>query len=76
MLARVDYGRLATVHQNQPYIVPIYFAYDREYLYGFTTLGCRSYRRNVQRPVTTSAAPQTKLKLNQALRRSARPNLR
>jgi uncharacterized protein len=39
MLARVEYGRLATVHQNQPYIVPIYFAYDREYLYGFTTLG-------------------------------------
>ena len=39
LLARVDYGRLATVHQNQPYIVPIYFAYEREYLYGFTTLG-------------------------------------
>ena len=39
MLARVEYGRLATVHQNQPYIVPIYFAFDREYLYGFTTLG-------------------------------------
>jgi len=39
MLARVEYGRLATVYQNQPYIVPIYFAYDREYLYGFTTLG-------------------------------------
>ncbi len=39
LLARVDYGRLATVHQNQPYIVPIYFAYEGEYLYGFTTPG-------------------------------------
>jgi uncharacterized protein len=39
LLARVEYGRLATVSQNQPYIVPIYFAYEREYLYGFTTLG-------------------------------------
>jgi len=39
LLARVEYGRLATVNQNQPYIVPIYFAYEREYLYGFTTLG-------------------------------------
>jgi len=39
LVARVEYGRLATVHQDQPYIVPIYFAYDREYLYGFTTPG-------------------------------------
>jgi uncharacterized protein len=39
LLARVEYGRLATVHRNQPYIVPIYFAYEREYLYGFTTAG-------------------------------------
>ena len=39
LLARVEFGRLATVRQNQPYIVPIYFAYEREHLYGFTTLG-------------------------------------
>jgi len=39
LLARVEYGRLATVHQNQPYVVPIYFGYDREYLYGFTSVG-------------------------------------
>jgi hypothetical protein len=36
----------------------------------------RSYKRIVNRPVATSAAPQTKLKLNQVLRKSARPNLR
>ena len=34
------------------------------------------YMKGVKRPVTTSAAPQTKLKLNQVLRRSARPSLR
>jgi len=40
MLARLEFGRLATANQNQPYIVPIYFAYDkRDHLYGFTTLG-------------------------------------
>ncbi len=39
LLARLEFGRLATVSQNQPYIVPIYFAYEREHLYGFTTLG-------------------------------------
>jgi len=39
LLARVGFGRLASAHLNQPYIVPIYFAYDRDRLYGFTTLG-------------------------------------
>ena len=34
------------------------------------------YMKGVNRPVATSAAPQTKLKLNQVLRRSARPSLR
>jgi len=39
LLARVGFGRLASAHLSQPYIVPIYFAYDRDRLYGFTTLG-------------------------------------
>jgi uncharacterized protein len=39
LLARVGFGRLACANQNQPYIVPIYFAYDRDRIYGFTTLG-------------------------------------
>ena len=39
MLARLGFGRLASAHGNQPYIVPIYFAYEPDRLYGFTTLG-------------------------------------
>jgi uncharacterized protein len=40
LLARLEFGRLATAYRNQPYVVPIYFAYDgRDQLYGFTTLG-------------------------------------
>lgn len=39
LLARLEFGRLASAHRNQPYIVPIYFAYERDCLYGFTTLG-------------------------------------
>jgi len=40
LLARLDFGRLATAHQNQPYVIPIYFAYDgHDHLYSFTTLG-------------------------------------
>jgi uncharacterized protein len=38
-LERVNFGRLACVHANQPYLVPIYFSYDRKHLYGVTTLG-------------------------------------
>jgi uncharacterized protein len=38
-LARTNLGRLACAHQNQPYIVPIYFAYEHPYLYAFTTPG-------------------------------------
>lgn len=32
-------GRLACAQDNQPYIVPINFAFDGAYIYGFTTLG-------------------------------------
>ena len=32
-------GRLACAQDNQPYIVPINFAFDGTYIYGFTTLG-------------------------------------
>jgi nitroimidazol reductase NimA-like FMN-containing flavoprotein (pyridoxamine 5'-phosphate oxidase superfamily) len=39
ILARTRLGRLACAHQNQPYIVPIYFAYEQPYLYAFTTPG-------------------------------------
>jgi nitroimidazol reductase NimA-like FMN-containing flavoprotein (pyridoxamine 5'-phosphate oxidase superfamily) len=38
-LDRKGFGRLGCVHDNQPYIVPIYFSYAPERLYGFSTLG-------------------------------------
>jgi uncharacterized protein len=38
-LERLGFGRLACASNNRPYIVPIYFAYDRERLYCFSTLG-------------------------------------
>jgi uncharacterized protein len=39
LLARVGFGRLACARENQPYIVPIYFAYEPDHLYGFSTIG-------------------------------------
>jgi nitroimidazol reductase NimA-like FMN-containing flavoprotein (pyridoxamine 5'-phosphate oxidase superfamily) len=39
VLRRTRFGRLACAHENQPYVVPIYFVYEQSYLYGFTTLG-------------------------------------
>ena len=39
LVTRLGFGRLACAHQNQPYIVPIYFAYEPDHLYGFATLG-------------------------------------
>lgn len=39
-LARAKFGRLGCAHNNQPYVVPLNFAFDgNNYLYGFTTLG-------------------------------------
>jgi uncharacterized protein len=39
MLVRLGFGRLACVSNNRPYIVPIYFSYDADRLYCFSTLG-------------------------------------
>lgn len=39
LIARLGFGRLACAHQDQPYIVPIYFAYEPDHLYGFSTFG-------------------------------------
>lgn len=38
-LERATVGRLACARDNQPYVVPIHFAFDGGYVYGFTTLG-------------------------------------
>jgi len=39
VLEQASFGRLACARDNQPYVVPIYFTFDGEHLYGFTTLG-------------------------------------
>jgi nitroimidazol reductase NimA-like FMN-containing flavoprotein (pyridoxamine 5'-phosphate oxidase superfamily) len=39
LLQQASFGRLACARDNQPYVVPIYFSYDGEYVYGFSTPG-------------------------------------
>lgn len=39
MLEGLGIGRLACARDNQPYVVPIFFAYEDNRLYGFSTLG-------------------------------------
>jgi nitroimidazol reductase NimA-like FMN-containing flavoprotein (pyridoxamine 5'-phosphate oxidase superfamily) len=39
LLARSRLGKLACAQGNQPYVVPIYFVYDNDYLYSFSTVG-------------------------------------
>lgn len=39
MLARLKLGRLACVKDDQPYIMPIYYAYHERHLYSFAMLG-------------------------------------
>ncbi len=39
LLIRARLGRLACANQNQPYIVPFFFAFDAHYLYSFSTVG-------------------------------------
>ncbi len=38
-VARASVGRLGCSFQDQPYVVPIYFAYEGEWIYVFSTLG-------------------------------------
>lgn len=38
-LRRLGFGRLGCARDNQPYVVPIYFAYEPDHLYGFATCG-------------------------------------
>lgn len=39
ILAELGFGRLACARNNQPYIVPVYFAVEADRLYGFATKG-------------------------------------
>ncbi|HLE63678.1 MAG TPA: pyridoxamine 5'-phosphate oxidase family protein [Pyrinomonadaceae bacterium] len=38
-LEQASFGRLGCARDNRPYVVPIYFAFDGDHLYSFTTLG-------------------------------------
>jgi nitroimidazol reductase NimA-like FMN-containing flavoprotein (pyridoxamine 5'-phosphate oxidase superfamily) len=38
-LTVADVGRLGCARDNKPYVVPIYFAYEPDHLYGFSTVG-------------------------------------
>jgi uncharacterized protein len=39
LLARLGFGRLACACNDRPYIVPIYFSYNDDRLYSFSTMG-------------------------------------
>jgi len=39
LVSRAGFGRLGCARDGQPYIVPIYFAYEQDCLYGFATFG-------------------------------------
>lgn len=39
VLENASLGRLGCSYENQPYVVPIHFAYDSGYLYVFSTFG-------------------------------------
>lgn len=39
VLKQASVGRIACARDNQPYVVPIYFAYDEHYLYAISTIG-------------------------------------
>jgi nitroimidazol reductase NimA-like FMN-containing flavoprotein (pyridoxamine 5'-phosphate oxidase superfamily) len=39
LLARLGLGSLGCARDNQPYVVPIYFAYEPDHLYAFATFG-------------------------------------
>lgn len=39
LLGGSSFGRLGCAHDNQPYVVPIQFAFEGEYVYSFGTFG-------------------------------------
>ena len=39
LLERVGFGRLGCASEDQPYVVPIYFAYEANSLFGLSTVG-------------------------------------
>ena len=39
LLESASVGRLGCAFENQPYVVPVHFAYERDYIYVFSTMG-------------------------------------
>jgi uncharacterized protein len=39
LLVRTGFGHLGCARNDEPYVVPIYFVYEEERLYGFSTFG-------------------------------------
>jgi nitroimidazol reductase NimA-like FMN-containing flavoprotein (pyridoxamine 5'-phosphate oxidase superfamily) len=39
LLKRLGFGRLGCASNNEPYVVPIYFAYEPDHLFAFSTAG-------------------------------------
>jgi nitroimidazol reductase NimA-like FMN-containing flavoprotein (pyridoxamine 5'-phosphate oxidase superfamily) len=39
VLQQASLGRLACARNNQPYVVPVHFAFNGSHVYGFTTVG-------------------------------------
>ncbi|PYS98278.1 MAG: pyridoxamine 5'-phosphate oxidase family protein [Acidobacteria bacterium] len=46
LLRRIGYGHLACSEADQPYVVPIYFAYDGDQIFIYTTAGKKSEAMN------------------------------
>lgn len=42
LLGRVNYGHLACARDNEPYVVPIHYAYDKPSIYIYTTDGMKA----------------------------------
>jgi nitroimidazol reductase NimA-like FMN-containing flavoprotein (pyridoxamine 5'-phosphate oxidase superfamily) len=38
-LAHASYGRLGCANDNQPYVVPLYFVYEFDFIYSLSTFG-------------------------------------
>ena len=42
LLRRIGFGHLGCAREGRPYVVPMHYAYDGEYLYLFTTEGTKT----------------------------------
>ena len=77
LLRRLGYGHLACAHDNQPYVVPIYFVSDRGHLYGFSTKGQKiEWMRLNPRVCVEADEVQRRARLLEYLQRGHRRSLK